>query len=106
MDEPPPMQNSIDSTKEQPVLILISHSHRRPLSSPPDLKFDLRKVSNPPKHIRDAYDGRSKRLREHMMHMEEFTSLLDTAKKSIEEEMEMLIRNGKGKSRRQVCRAA
>jgi hypothetical protein len=105
MDEPPPMQNSTDSTKEQPVLILISHSHRRPLSSAPDLKFDLRKVSNPPKHIRDAYDGRSKRLREHMMHMVEFTSLLDTAKKNIEEEMMVPIqsRNGESKSFMLTC---
>jgi RNase adaptor protein for sRNA GlmZ degradation len=98
MDEPPPAQNSTTPTTEQPILVLISHSHRRPLSHPPDLKFDLRKVSNPPKHIRDAYDGRSKRLREHMMHMEDFTSLLDTAKKSIEEQMKVLIRTSKGKS--------
>jgi hypothetical protein len=95
MDEPPPTQNPIDTTTEQPVLIIISHSHRRQLSSPPNLKFDLRKVNNPPKHIRDAYDGRSKRLREHMMHIEDFTSLLDTAKKSIEEEMMVLIQNKK-----------
>jgi len=97
MDEPPPEQNPTNPTTEQPILVLISHSHRRPLSHPPDLKFDLRKVSNPPKHIRDAYDGRSKRLREHMMHMEDFTSLLDTAKSSIEEEMKVLIQNSKGK---------
>jgi RNase adaptor protein for sRNA GlmZ degradation len=99
MDEPPPKQNPINPTTEQPILVLISHSHRRPLSLSPDLKFDLRKVSNPPKHIRDAYDGRSKRLREHMMHMEDFTSLLNTAKQSIEDEMMALIRNGKGKSK-------
>jgi RNase adaptor protein for sRNA GlmZ degradation len=62
------------------------------------LKFDLRKVSDPPKHIRDAYDGRSKRLREHMMHVEDFTSLLETAEKSIEEEMLLLVQNEPGKS--------
>ena len=98
MDESPPTQNPTTPTTDQSVLILISHSHRHPLSRPPNLKFDLRKVSNPPKHIRDAYDGRSKRLREHMMHMEDFTSLLDTAKKSIEDEMEVLVQGNKGKS--------
>jgi hypothetical protein len=97
MDESPPTQNSTIPTTEQPVLILISHSHRHPLSRPPNWKFDLRKVSNPPKHIRDAYDGRSKRLREHVMHHEDFTSLLDTAKRSIEEEMTVLISNVEGK---------
>lgn len=96
MDEPPPAQNSTTPTTEQPILVLISHSHRRPLSHPPDLKFDLRKVSNPPKHIRDAYDGRSKRLREHLMHMEDFASLLEAAKSSIEEEMKVLTQNSKG----------
>jgi len=97
MDESPPTQNPINPTPEQPILILISHSHRHPLSPAPNLKFDLRKVSNPPKHIRDAYDGRSKRLREHMMHMEDFTSLLEASKTSIEEEMVLLLgsRNGK-----------
>ncbi|KAM0691394.1 hypothetical protein Q7P36_010165 [Cladosporium allicinum] len=93
MDEPPPTQNPINQTTEQPILVLISHSHRRPLSCPPNLKFDLRKVSNPPKHIRNAYDGRSKRLREHMIHMEDFKSLLETAEKSIEEEMLLLVQN-------------
>ena len=98
MDESPPKQNPTTPTTEQPVLILISHSHRRPLSCPPHLKFDLRKVSNPPKHIRDAYDGRSKRLREYMLHMEDFTSLLETAKKSIEVDMTMFVQNGQGES--------
>jgi RNase adaptor protein for sRNA GlmZ degradation len=98
MDEPPPTQNPINQTTEQPILVLISHSHRRPLSCPPNLKFDLRKVSNPPKHIRNAYDGRSKRLREHMIHMEDFKSLLETAEKSIEEEMLLLVQNRQGKS--------
>jgi hypothetical protein len=99
MDGPsPPIQDSINSKTEQPILVLISHSHRRPLFRPPNLKFDLRRVSNPPKHIRDAYDGRSKRLREHMMHIEDFKSLLDTAKKSIENEMEALVQTNKGKS--------
>jgi hypothetical protein len=35
-----------------------------------------------------------------MMHMEDFTSLLDTAKKSIEDEMEALVQGNKGKSER------
>lgn len=100
MDEPPP-QNLTTPTTDQPVLIITSHSHRRPLSRPPSLKFDLRKVSNPPKHIRDAYDGRSKRLREHMMHMKDFQELLDAAKKSVQEEMAVvLMRDGEGKSQR------
>jgi hypothetical protein len=69
------------------TLVLVSHSHAHPLLLEPHLKFDLRKTSNPPKHIRDAYDGRSKRLREHMLSNDEFRALLDTAQARIEEQM-------------------
>jgi hypothetical protein len=51
------------------------------------LKFDLRKVSNPPKHTRDACDGRSKYLREHMLASDDFCALLETAHASIEGKM-------------------
>lgn len=97
MDESPPTQNPISPPTEQPTLVLISHSHRHPLSQTPNIKCDLRKVSNPPKHIRDAYDGRSKRLREHMMHMEDFTSLLEASVKGIEEKMVALLESRNGK---------
>jgi hypothetical protein len=69
------------------TLVLVSHSHAPPLSPAPDLKFDLRKVSNPPKHTRDACDGRSKYLREHMLASDDFCALLETAHASIEGKM-------------------
>jgi hypothetical protein len=69
------------------TLVLISHSHTPPRLPAPHLKFDLRKLNNPPKYIRDAYDGRSKRLREHMQAGDEFCALLTTAQAKIEEQM-------------------
>jgi len=91
MDDPNPDPAHDHNTAELPVrpfnLVLISHSHAPPLLPEPHLKFDLRKTSNPPKHIRDAYDGRSKRLREHMLSSDDFYALLDTAQARIEEQM-------------------
>jgi hypothetical protein len=78
------------------TLVLISHSHAPPLLPEPHLRFDLRKTSNPPKHIRDAFDGRSKRLREHMMASDEFCALLDTAQARIEEQMSSFAEKDRG----------
>jgi hypothetical protein len=69
------------------TLVLVSHSYAPPLLPAPHLKFDLRKVSNPPKHARDACDGRSKHLREHLLASEDFCALLETAQASIEGKM-------------------
>ncbi|KAH8910189.1 hypothetical protein BR93DRAFT_463085 [Coniochaeta sp. PMI_546] len=77
-DQPPP----------QPLLIIISHARTNPLRSPPNLKYDVRSVSNPPKQIRDKYTGVDKRLREHMLSHGDFVALLDRA----ETEIKALIR--------------
>lgn len=69
------------------TLVLVSHSHAPPLLPAPHLKFDLRKVSNPPKHVRDSCDGRPKRLREHLIAKEDFCALLEMAQASIDERM-------------------
>jgi hypothetical protein len=69
------------------TLVLVSHSHAPPLLPAPHLKFDLRKVSNPPKHARDTCDGRSKHLREHLLASEDFCALLETAQASIDGNM-------------------
>lgn len=91
MDSPSSNPADDQSPAELPTrpltLVLISHSHAPPLLPEPHLKYDLRKTSNPPKHIRDAYDGRSKRLREHMLSSDGFCALLDTAQARIEEQM-------------------
>lgn len=90
------IQDPPELTTRAFTLVLTSHSHAPPLLLEPHLKFDLRKTSNPPKHIRDAYDGRSKRLREHMMASDEFCALLDTAQARIEEQMSSFVGNDRG----------
>lgn len=65
------------------TLAIWSHSHAPPLQPPADVNFDLRRVPNPPKHIRDHYDGRSKRLREHLLHDATFANLLQSAMEEI-----------------------
>jgi len=72
---------------ELPVLILISHGHAPPLSPPPQLKFDVRNLPNPPKHIRDAYNGTSRRLQEWMVSDPAFGDRRDAVRTEIEEEM-------------------
>lgn len=67
----------------QVTLAIWSHSHAPPLQPSADISFDLRRVPNPPKHIRDNYDGRSKRLREHLLHDATFANLLQSAMQEI-----------------------
>ncbi|KAF2109061.1 hypothetical protein BDV96DRAFT_249533 [Lophiotrema nucula] len=71
------------SNTTQPVLILYSHGRNPPLHPPPDLKYDLRSIPNPPKPLRDVSDGRSKRLREHLLAKPKFVARL----KSVEEDI-------------------
>ncbi|KAB5570454.1 hypothetical protein GE09DRAFT_1055296 [Coniochaeta sp. 2T2.1] len=74
-----------DSTPPpRPLLLIISHARVNPLRKPPpDLKFDIRAVHNPPKQIRDKYTGLDRRLREHMLSHGDFVSLLDRAEADI-----------------------
>lgn len=71
----------------RPTLILYSHGRTPPLNPPPDLKYDLRSIPNPPKNARDAHDGRSKRLREHLLGELKFVQKLDEVESEILEVM-------------------
>jgi RNase adaptor protein for sRNA GlmZ degradation len=75
----------------QSILILYSHGRQPPLNPPPDLKYDLRSIANPPKALRDVSDGRSKRLRSHLLSMPEFTEKLDAVEREISEAMQKKI---------------
>ncbi len=79
-------QNVLEDV-DLPVLILISHGHAPPLHPRPRLRFDVRSLPNPPKHIRDAYNGTSKRLQEWMGADERFGQRRDEIKREIEGEM-------------------
>lgn len=102
MDDPNFNPAGLQSQEQLPArpytLILVSHSHAPPLLPEPHLEFDLRKTSNPPKHIRDAYDGRSKRLREHMLASDDFCALLNTAQARIEGQMSSIDESDRGGS--------
>jgi RNase adaptor protein for sRNA GlmZ degradation len=71
-----------------PTLVLISHSHSPPLNPPASLSFDLRALANPPKYIRDAHNGTSKRLREWLNHDLGFVARRDAIRMLIVEAME------------------
>lgn len=70
-----------------PTLVLISHGYSPPLKPTPHLRFDVRSLPNPPKHIRDAYNGTSKRLQEWMLSDERFVTRRDAIKAEIEQKM-------------------
>jgi hypothetical protein len=72
---------------ELPTLYLISFGHSPPLKPAPQLKFDVRSLPNPPKHIRDAHNGISKRLQEWMQTDAKFLARRDAIKEEIEEAM-------------------
>ena len=73
--------------RELPMLILASHGHSPPLNPAPDLRIDVRSLPNPPKHIRDAYNGTSKRLQEWMKEDPVFITTRDAIRTEIEAAM-------------------
>ncbi|KAH6713903.1 hypothetical protein BKA61DRAFT_52281 [Leptodontidium sp. MPI-SDFR-AT-0119] len=79
-------QNVLEDV-DLPVLVLISHSHAPPLIPRPQLNFDVRNLTNPPKHIRDNLNGTSWRLQEWMLSDPKFGERRDAIKKAIDEEM-------------------
>ncbi|KAE9380227.1 hypothetical protein N431DRAFT_394851 [Stipitochalara longipes BDJ] len=72
---------------ELPTLVLISHGHSPPLNPSPQLRFDVRSLPNPPKHIRDTHNGTSKRLQEWMLTDAKFLTRRDEIKSEIEAAM-------------------
>ncbi|KAH7072916.1 hypothetical protein BKA63DRAFT_516013 [Paraphoma chrysanthemicola] len=87
MTQPPPTP----PPPPQPLLILYSHGRTPPLHPPPDLKFDLRSIPNPPKALRAVSDGRSKRLREHLLSDEKFVGKLGNVEEQIGEGMSVKL---------------
>lgn len=69
-------------------LILYSHGRSPPLFPAPDLKYDLRSIPNPPKALREVSDGRSKRLREHLLSEPKFMEKLRDVEADIRRAME------------------
>jgi len=69
------------------TLVLISHGHSPPLKLAPQLKFDVRSLPNPPKHIRDAHNGTSRRLQEWMLSDPVFAARRDAIRSEIEARM-------------------
>jgi hypothetical protein len=65
-----------------PLLLLYSHARTNPIAHP-DLKYDLRSVTNPPKQIREKYTGVDKRVQEHMRSHGDFGALVDRAEGEI-----------------------
>jgi hypothetical protein len=76
-------QNAL-SDVNLPLLVLISSGHSPPLNPAPQLRFDVRSLPNPPKHIRDAYTGTSKRLQEWLRQDSQFLARRDTIRSEIE----------------------
>lgn len=79
------------STPLQPVLIIYSHGRNPPLHPPPHLRYDLRNIPNPPKELRAVSDGRSKRIREHLLSEPKFVQRLEAVERDILRTMEAKI---------------
>ena len=76
-----PQNQSIDQPAA--ILLLTSHAHSPPLRPSPQLKYDLRRIENPPKALRDSHTGVSKRLREHLRNHVDFVEMLSHAESDI-----------------------
>ncbi|KAF2474790.1 uncharacterized protein BDR25DRAFT_112063 [Lindgomyces ingoldianus] len=75
----------------RPVLVIYSHGRNPPLNPAPDLKYDIRSIPNPPKALRDTSDGRSKRIREHLLSEPKFSQKLELVEKDIRIRMDTMI---------------
>ena len=87
-----PQDSESDSTPSPPLLIFYSHGRTPPLHPPADLKYDLRSLPNPPKALRDVSDGRSKRLRDHLLSEPKFREKLHDVEREVREAMESKIK--------------
>ncbi|KAK6335187.1 hypothetical protein TWF718_010624 [Orbilia javanica] len=81
------------------VTIYSSGAHYGPLKPAAPLRYDMRDVTNPPRQLRGSMDGRSKKLRDHLMNDKDFIALLETIQNDILQEIERLekLECGKGK---------
>jgi hypothetical protein len=70
-----------------PTLILTSHGHSPPLRPIPQLKFDVRALPNPPKQVRDAHNGTSRRLQEWLYADSSFMTRRNEIRSAIESSM-------------------
>lgn len=57
---------------------IYSHSRSHKIASA-DFTYDLRKIDNPPREMRRQFDGRAKRLREHLLRDTTFSAMLESA---------------------------
>ncbi|KAK6529325.1 hypothetical protein TWF281_008502 [Arthrobotrys megalospora] len=74
------------------VTIYSSGAHYGPLKPAAPLRYDMRDVTNPPRQLRGNMDGRSKKLRDHLMNDKDFIALLETIQSDILREIERLQR--------------
>ncbi|KAK6510468.1 hypothetical protein TWF506_009574 [Arthrobotrys conoides] len=72
------------------VIIYSSGAHYGPLKPAAPLRYDMRNVTNPPRQLRGSMDGRSKKLRDHLMNDKDFLALLETIQNDILQEIERL----------------
>lgn len=82
-DSIPSLSQDALNELDLPLLTLISHGHAPPLHPKPTLKFDVRSLPNPPKHIQDAYNGTSSRLQEWMNAHEKYVHWKEDIRKEI-----------------------
>lgn len=88
-------QNNLNTPSDLPILILISNAdHSPPLNPVPRLIYDVRNLPNPPKNLRDAHNGTSKRLQEWMESLPVFVAKRDVIKGEIEKAMLAIVRGG------------
>ncbi|WPH00345.1 Hypothetical protein R9X50_00317000 [Acrodontium crateriforme] len=80
------MTYTMEPTPRPPIhLMIFSHGHAKPLTPPGNLTYNLRKITNPPRHMLQNYDGRARRLRDHMLRDAEFVSMLERARRDVDD---------------------
>ncbi|OTB01746.1 hypothetical protein M426DRAFT_14203 [Hypoxylon sp. CI-4A] len=78
-----PINGQRDSPKVKKTLSIISHDRHSALEPPPDLRYDLRCVPNPPMKVRETQTGLSGEVREGLLQEPRFCHLLEKADNEI-----------------------
>jgi RNase adaptor protein for sRNA GlmZ degradation len=93
MDLPQNDSQQILHEKHHFVVEFVSHARNPPVKPPPGtkfLKFSVRHLPSPPKHSRDRFTGKDKRLQEWVLGTNEAKAWMDSATKEIADNLQAI----------------
>lgn len=98
-----PSDSPPSSPHKHPVLRITSHNRYVPDSPPPDLKYDVRQVPNPPREMRTARTGLDQPVQEVLRNNDVYQGIVSKAESDIREKMGKRLEAAEGDSEVGLC---